>query len=193
MATNNNDKGTLQYRKVTRTPQTGENAGKQLYYAAAVPGLEMSTKQFVNHILKHGSPFTRGTVEGCLTDILEHLQELILNGRSVRLGELGIFSIGISSRGETSADKVTAQSVQDVHLILRNTKTWSNKSLRELVNIIPATSYNTIEDDTNNGGGDGGGSSNPGSSNPGSSTGGGSTPSGGDSGTTTPGGEVGLE
>ena len=186
MATNNNDKGTLQYRKVTRTPQTGENAGKQLYYAAAVPGLEMSTKQFVNHILKHGSPFTRGTVEGCLTDILEHLQELILNGRSVRLGELGIFSIGISSRGETSADKVTAQSVQDVHLILRNTKTWSNKSLRELVNIIPATSYNTIEDDTN--GGDGGGSSNPGSS-----TGGGSTPSGGDSGTTAPGGDVGLE
>ena len=87
----------------------------------------------------------------------------------------------ISSRGETSADKVSAQSVQDVHLILRNTKTWSNKSLRELVNIIPATSYNTIEDDAN-GGGDGGGSSSTGD--------GGGSSSGG---TTTPGENVGLE
>ena len=33
--TTNNDKATLRYRKVTRTPQTGENAGKTLYYAAA--------------------------------------------------------------------------------------------------------------------------------------------------------------
>lgn len=57
-------------------------------------------------------------------------------------------------------------------------KTWSNKSLRELVNIVPATSFNTIEDDTN---GDGGGSSTPGASE-------GSTTPGSSEGDTTPGG-----
>ncbi len=28
--------GTSKYRKITRTPQTGENAGKKLWYATAV-------------------------------------------------------------------------------------------------------------------------------------------------------------
>ena len=33
MATNT--KGTLKYRKIQRTPQTGENAGKKKWYATA--------------------------------------------------------------------------------------------------------------------------------------------------------------
>ena len=35
--------GTSKYRKVKRTPQTGENAGKKLWYATAVSDREMST------------------------------------------------------------------------------------------------------------------------------------------------------
>ena len=31
-------KGTLKYRKVQRTPQTGENAGKKKWYATSVTG-----------------------------------------------------------------------------------------------------------------------------------------------------------
>ena len=34
-------KGTLKYRKVQRTPQTGENAGKKKWYAAAVTDREV--------------------------------------------------------------------------------------------------------------------------------------------------------
>ena len=30
------EKGTLKYRKVQRTPQTGENAGKKKWYATSV-------------------------------------------------------------------------------------------------------------------------------------------------------------
>ncbi|MQN64848.1 DNA-binding protein, partial [Prevotella copri] len=87
-------KGTLKYRKVQRTPQTGENAGKKKWYAAAVTDREVDFEGFVSHISDHGSPYSRGTIHGVLMDALDHLQELILDGKSVRLSDLGLFSIG---------------------------------------------------------------------------------------------------
>ena len=126
-----NSKGTLKYRKVQRTPQNGENAGKKLWYATAVSDREMDFESFVTHISEHGSPYSRGCVHGVLMDALDHLQELILDGKSVRLSDLGLFSIGMTSRGEESRDKVSAASVEGVHLIVRNTKNWSNSELRK--------------------------------------------------------------
>ena len=57
-------KGTLKYRKVQRTPQTGENAGKKKWYAAAVTDREVDFEGFVSHISDHGSPYSRGTIHG---------------------------------------------------------------------------------------------------------------------------------
>ena len=34
--------GNIKYRKVKRTPQTGENAGKELWYATVVTDREMN-------------------------------------------------------------------------------------------------------------------------------------------------------
>ena len=124
-------KGTLKYRKVTRTPQSGPNKDKQMYYATAVTDREMDFESFVTHISEHNSPYSRGTVHGVLMDTLDCLQELILDGKSVRLSDLGLFSIGMTSRAEATKDKVSAASVEGVHLILRNTKTWSNAELRK--------------------------------------------------------------
>ena len=39
--------GTSKYRKITRTPQTGENAGKKLWYATAVSDREMSFEESI--------------------------------------------------------------------------------------------------------------------------------------------------
>ena len=112
--------GTSKYRKIMRTPQTGENAGKKLWYATAVSDREMSFEDFVTHISEHNSPYSRGTIHGVLMDTLDCLKHLILDGKSVRFSDLGLFSIGMTSRGEVSKEKVTAASVQGVHLIVRN-------------------------------------------------------------------------
>ena len=159
-----NSKGTLKYRKVQRTPQNGENAGKKLWYATAVSDREMDFESFVTHISEHGSPYSRGCVHGVLMDALDHLQELILDGKSVRLSDLGLFSIGMTSRGEESRDKVSAASVEGVHLIVRNTKNWSNSELRKKCKIesIDAKGFDTADATEGDGGGDNGGGSNPG-------------------------------
>ena len=163
--------GTSKYRKIMRTPQTGENAGKKLWYATAVSDREMSFEDFVTHISEHNSPYSRGTIHGVLMDTLDCLKHLILDGKSVRFSDLGLFSIGMTSRGEVSKEKVTAASVQGVHLIVRNTKSWSNAELKKLTKIVAYDDYTTGADD-------GGGSENtPGGG--GTSQGGGGTSQGG--------------
>lgn len=151
-------KGTLKYRKVERTPQVGKDAGKKKYYATAVQDRTMEFEDFVTHIAEHNSPYSRGTVHGVLMDTLDCLQELILDGKSVRFSDLGLFSLGMSSRGEETASKVTAQSIEGVHLILRNTKRWSNAELKKKCRIELLDNHVTVEDGTadDNGGGNGG-------------------------------------
>ena len=140
--------GNIKYRKVKRTPQTGENAGKELWYATVVTDREMSFEEFVDHISSHNSPYSRGTVHGVMMDML------------------------CSSRGEVSRDKVTSASVEDVHLLVKNTKNWSNSELKKLCKITAYDSYGVADDS-----GDG---TNPGGS---STNGGGSGTNGGGSGT----------
>ena len=186
--------GTSKYRKIMRTPQTGENAGKKLWYATAVSDREMSFEDFVTHISEHNSPYSRGTIHGVLMDTLDCLKHLILDGKSVRFSDLGLFSIGMTSRGEVSKEKVTAASVLGVHLIVRNTKTWSNAELKKLTKIVAYDEYTSGADggggtgNTPGGGGtsQGGGGTSQGTGgetnkdNGGTSQGGGETDSGGD-------------
>ena len=159
--------GNIKYRKVKRTPQTGENAGKELWYATVVTDREMNFEEFVDHISSHNSPYSRGTVHGVMMDMLDCLKELILDGKSVRLGDLGLFSIGMSSRGEVSRDKVTSASVEGIHLLVKNTKNWSNSELKKLCKITAYDARGGEETDggttgggTNGGGTNGGGSGN---------------------------------
>ena len=179
-------RGTLKYRKITRTPQSGENANKKMWYATTVTDREVSFEDFVTHVSEHNSPYSRGTVHGVLMDTLDCLQELILDGKSVRLADLGLFSIGMTSKGVESKDKVSAASVEGVHLILRNTKSWSNAELRKKCRIEEYNAYGNTE---NTGTTEGGGTT-PGGSNSGTqggntegegAQGSGSNPSGGNS------------
>lgn len=175
-------KGTLKYRKVSRTPQVGKDAGKKKFYATAVQDRTMEFEDFVTHISEHNSPYSRGTVHGVLMDTLDCLQELILDGKSVRFADLGLFSIGMTSRGEDNAEKVNASSITGVHLIVRNTKNWSNTELRKMCKITALGSEVTEESD----GGDTPSGDNGGkpSGDNGGSTPSGSSTTGGDSSTT---------
>ena len=167
-------KETLKYRKVSRTPQVGKDAGKKKFYATAVQDRTMEFEDFVTHISEHNSPYSRGTVHGVLMDTLDCLQELILDGKSVRFADLGLFSIGMTSRGEDNAEKVNASSITGVHLIVRNTKNWSNTELRKMCKITALGSEVTEE-------GDGGDT--PSGDNGGSTPSGDSSTTGGDSST----------
>ena len=140
---------------------------------------EVDFEGFVSHISDHGSPYSRGTIHGVLMDALDHLQELILDGKSVRLSDLGLFSIGMSSKAEDTKEKVTAASVEGVHLIVRNTKSWSNTELRKKCKIQEYGGYTGTDEGGTSGGTSGGTEQGGGTSQGGSGTTGGGTQPGG--------------
>lgn len=127
--------GTLKYRLVQNQNEHQPEAYKK-WYIRAVQDRTLSFDDFVQHMADHNSPYSRGVIHGVLIDMLSCLQELILDGKSVRLGELGLISLGISSKGVASVkDASVSEQVKGVHLLVRNTKTWSNAELRKLCKI----------------------------------------------------------
>ena len=89
--------GTLKYRRyAAKSPQDPDAPAK--WYARAVQDRTVEFEDFVTHISEHNSPYSRGVIHGVLIDMLACLKELVLDGKSVRLGDLGLFSVGISSK-----------------------------------------------------------------------------------------------
>ena len=133
--------GILKYKKVTRINPNDKEAAP-MWYAKAVQDRTMNFEQLVTHISEHNSPYSRGVIHGVLTDMLDCVKELVLDGKSVRLGDLGLFSVGIRSKGaiEREAWKV-ASHIKGVTLNVRNTKTWSNSELRKNTNLRELTKY----------------------------------------------------
>ena len=165
-------KGILKYKMVTRlNPQNKSEQPK--WYAKAVQDRTISFEDLVTHMSEHNSPYSRGVIHGVLTDMLDCVKELVLDGKSVRLGDLGLFSVGLKTTGAKSRDRWTvATHVQGVTLNVRNTKTWSNAELRkntvlqELAGYDDgsATGSDSPSDDPSDSGNDngGGGNNNPG-------------------------------
>ena len=119
-------KGILKYKMVTRlNPQNKSEQPK--WYAKSVQDRTISFEDLVTHMSEHNSPYSRGVIHGVLTDMLDCVKELVLDGKSVRLGDLGLFSVGLKTTGAKSRDRWSvATHVQGVTLNVRNTKTWSN-------------------------------------------------------------------
>lgn len=122
--------GVLKYR-IIEMKNPSDPEGPTQWHARAVQDRTVDFEDFVTHMSEHNSPYSRGVIHGVLIDMLACLQELVLDGKSVRLGELGLFSLGISSRGAATHDTWDTNLVTNVHLNVRNTKTWSNAELRK--------------------------------------------------------------
>ena len=134
--------GTLKYKLYQ--DEKANSKFKGMWYGRAVQDRTVDFDGFVNHMASHNSPYSRGVINGVLMDMLGCLQELVLDGKSVRLGELGLFSLGISSSPAKAAKDWTPDTnIKGLHLIVRNTKTWSNAELRKKCKVSELEAYNT--------------------------------------------------
>ena len=132
---------------VTRmNPQNKSEQPK--WYAKAVQDRTIDFEDLVTHMSEHNSPYSRGVIHGVLTDMLDCVKELVLDGKSVRLGDLGLFSVGLKTKGAVTRDKWSVAShVQGVSLNVRNTKTWSNAELRKNTTLQELIGYDNGKND----------------------------------------------
>lgn len=77
----------------------------------------MAFDEFVKHISDHNGVFTRGTVKGVVSDTCTCLVEQLLNGYKVAFGELGVFSISLTSDPAPSLKEFTTDNIKAVNLL----------------------------------------------------------------------------
>ena len=143
---------------------TGEKSPlKGFWYARPLIEDTFNTETLAKHMANHNTPYSAGLIKGVLTDMISCIKELILDGKNVKLDDLAIFSVGISSKkGATSAaDFTLADNVKGLKLRARATGELSNAQINLEGQLKEASKY-SVESASNPGG------------NPGGNTGGGS-------------------
>ena len=163
----------LYLSKVTESSET-ETAGKM--YARVSYKQTMDLHDMAHHMAEHNTAFSEGLIVGVLTDFVKCTREMVLNGNTVKVGNLAIFKATVESNGlEVLYDKLLAQSTGDFTRdeLKKDVKlSWTDKTKAEIAAAKGETSANA-GGTSNTGSNTGGTGSNTGGT--GSNTGGGST------------------
>ena len=86
-------------------------------FAVAQYAEVMTIEKFAKHIATHGCVYSRADISAILYMAVYCMRELLLDGKKVRLGDLGDFSVSLSSRGAADAQSFTAQNITDVKVV----------------------------------------------------------------------------
>ena len=117
-----------------RNPQNPESPEKA--YAKNQVTEIWSLDKFARHIAEHNGVYSRGTVKGVLADSCECLVEQLLDGKKVKLGELGTFGISISSEGAPSLSEFTSKNIKAVNILFAPGPDFENLINRAEFNLV---------------------------------------------------------
>lgn len=163
-----------------------------LYYAYPVVNETYDLDKLAEHMSSHNTPFSKGAIKGMLTDAVNCIRELNLQGIAVKINDLAIFSLGIKNKmgAKSIAEWSAAKNIAGVKSRARATGNLISASLNLDATIKRVDKGVTVPGGVTDGGGTNGGGSNPsGGSSTGDNTSGGTGK--GDSGTTGGGGSDG--
>ena len=116
------------------------------YYARIVSSGTLDVKGLAEHLAKHNTPFSPGTITGILTDAISCIKELALDGKRITLD--GLVSIGLSithKMGAATADEFSVAKCVD-KVKLSESKTYQSPRT--------STTTNEPEPETPGGGSD---------------------------------------
>ena len=106
------------------------------YFATAQYTEVMSIEKFARHIADHGTTYSRADIMAILYMAVDCMREQLLEGKKIRLGELGYFSLSLSSKGAETAEKFSSQNIQRV------TVCWEPGS--EFRNLLADAEFNLV-------------------------------------------------
>ena len=171
--------------KAGETPDPADEAlvatEKQNAYAIAQYADVMTIEKFAKHISTHGCVYSRADISAILYMAVDCMREQLLEGKKIRLGDLGDFSVSLTSKGAENAKAFTTQNITGVNVVWDCGQEFKNliadaefnlvaprKAQQAVINAIKDgetivdLNKTTSEDDNNpDGGGDSGGGSTP--------------------------------
>jgi hypothetical protein len=163
---------TIKVNLIQERRRANDNYGK--VYARAKNSEPIDIAGLAKHMADHGSPFSTGTIQGILTDMVKCIKELILTGQPVKLADLAIFKISlVSGPANTAADFDLGTNLKGVKLLAQATGEMTRKELlkdvsfeyTDLANkvragLVDITQLYVDEEDDHSGSGSGSGGSN---------------------------------
>lgn len=172
----------------------------QKAFAVAQYSEVMTIDKFAKHIANHGCVYSRADIAAILYLAVDEMREQLLDGKKMRLGDLGDFSVSLTSKGAENADKFTSANITGVNVVWEPGADFKNLLVDAEFNLVASRSAQAallkalkageskVDLDATTGGddkpsGDGGDNkpSGDGGSTPGGDTGSGSNPGSSDS------------
>lgn len=90
---------------------------KQHAFAVAQYVDVMTIEKFARHIATHGCVYSRADISAILYLAVDCMREMLLEGRKIRLGDLGDFSVSLSSKGAETAKQFSAANITAVNVV----------------------------------------------------------------------------
>ena len=138
------------------------------WYGRIVHAETLGLDDLCEHIASHGTIFTADVVSGTVKKFVQCIQELLLEGKKVKLDGIGTFYLSAKTQGAETAEEFTMGNVKSVHLrFLPDQGDKSRYTTAVLSRVAKLSSVLPT--------GNGGGSSSSGSSGSGSQQGGGTS------------------
>ena len=170
------------------------NTEVQKTFAVAQYSEVMTIEKFAKHISSHGCVYSRADISAILYMAVDCMRAQLLEGKKIRLGDLGDFAVSLSSKGAADASTFTAQNITDVKVFWEPGAQFKNLITDAEFNLVASRAAQAkvlkalrageskvdLEGADNGDNGDNGGND-PGGNKPGGNPGSGSNPSGGSS------------
>ena len=113
------------------------------YYARIISDGTVDVKGLAEHMAKHNTPFSPGTITGILTDAIACIKELALDGKRITLD--GLLSIGLSishKMGAETADEFSiSKCVDKVKLVALGVGEFSSSLLTTQAKLKESNTY----------------------------------------------------
>lgn len=118
----------------------GKAAGK--WYARAKVMSTVTLNGLAEHMARHNTPYSKGAIEGVLTDMVSCIMELIAEGNQVKIPNLAIFRATINSLGADTAKDYTPKAyVKSVKLGARSTGSFRSTPISKLASMREMSDY----------------------------------------------------
>lgn len=116
------------------------NSETQHAFAVAQYTDVMTIEEFAHHIANHGCVYSRADISAILYMAVDCMREQLLEGRKIRLGDLGDFSVSINSKGAKSAKKFSDENITAVNVVWSCGKKFENMVADAKFNLVASRS-----------------------------------------------------
>ena len=86
----------LHYKLYQNKSKGNKAYGK--WFARAMVTQTIDLEQLAEHMANHNTPYSKGAILGVLTDMVNCIRELVLDGNAVKIPNLAIFSAGLTTK-----------------------------------------------------------------------------------------------